>query len=112
MVDENIIDDLEKLLHDVKQNTNEKIYIASTYRTAQEQEEIYSQNPGIAAPVNASEHQTGLALDLYVNKKHSGSLSTLMQANGYTLIVGNMDLLSDIPSSKDILQELDTNPGI
>lgn len=69
LVDKNIIDDLEKLLHDVKQNTNEKVYIASTYRTAQEQEQIYKEDPRIAAPVNESEHQTGLALDLYVSKK-------------------------------------------
>ncbi len=69
LIDENIINDLDSLLHDVKQNTNEKVYIASIYRTADEQERIYRQNPRIAAPVNASEHQTGLALDLYVNKK-------------------------------------------
>ena len=69
LVDENIIDDLENLLHDVKQNANEKVYIASTYRSAEDQERIHKENPRIAVPVNTSEHQTGLALDLYVSKK-------------------------------------------
>ena len=70
LVDENIIDDLEKLLHDVKQNTNEK-YIASTYRTAQEQEEIYSQNPGIAAQLTLANTRQ-VWLDPYVNKSTAG----------------------------------------
>ncbi|NLI60153.1 MAG: M15 family metallopeptidase [Clostridiales bacterium] len=69
LLDENVIDDLENLLDDVRQNTGEKVYIMSTYRTAEDQESIYEENPRIAAPVNASEHQTGLALDLYVSKK-------------------------------------------
>ena len=69
LVDEDIIEDLENLLHDVKQNANEKVYIASTYRTAEEQKRIYDENPRIATPVNTSEHQSGLALDLYVSKK-------------------------------------------
>lgn len=69
LLDKEVIDDLENLLHDVKESTDEKVYIASTYRTAEDQERLYKQNPRIAAPVDASEHQTGLALDLYVYRK-------------------------------------------
>ena len=63
---------MENILDDVRQNTGEKVYIMSTYRTAEDQESIYEENPRIAAPVNASEHQTGLALDLYVAKSTAG----------------------------------------
>lgn len=69
LLDENVIGDLENLLQAVKQDTDEKVYIMSTYRTAEEQEMIYKQNPRVATPVNTSEHQTGLALDIYVYKK-------------------------------------------
>ena len=69
LLDEDAIDDLEGLLQAVTHDTDEKVYIMSTYRTAEDQERIYNQDPRVATPVNTSEHQTGLALDLYVHKK-------------------------------------------
>lgn len=69
LLERNLIDDLEKLLNDAKEETDQKILIMSTYRTKEEQEKLYEENPRIAAPVNTSEHQTGLALDLYVYQK-------------------------------------------
>lgn len=50
----------------VKQEFKEKLYISSLYRTAQEQEEVYAEDPSLAMPPGQSEHQTGLAVDVYV----------------------------------------------
>ncbi len=50
----------------VKQEFEEKLYISSLYRTAQEQEEVYAEDPSLAMPPGESEHQTGLAVDVYV----------------------------------------------
>lgn len=69
LLDEDVIGDLEGLLQAVNHDTNEEVYIMSTYRTAEDQERIYKQDPKVATPVNTSEHQTGLALDLYVYQK-------------------------------------------
>ena len=81
-----------KILHDVKQNTDEKVY-CSTYRS-EDQEGIHKENQELwflSVPVSIKRFGSGPV------QKHKGrSLSTLMPASGYTIIVGNMDLLSDI----------------
>lgn len=46
--------------------TDVRIYVSSDYRTKEEQEEILAESPdGIAAGVGCSEHEAGLALDVY-----------------------------------------------
>ncbi len=50
----------------VKERTWNKLYVSSDLRTAEEQEELYTADPNTATEVGASEHQTGLALDVYV----------------------------------------------
>jgi D-alanyl-D-alanine carboxypeptidase len=50
----------------VKQKTRNKLYVSSDFRTAEEQEVLYEQDPLTATLPGASEHQTGLALDVYV----------------------------------------------
>lgn len=50
----------------VYQKTRVKIYVSSDYRTREEQEEILAESEeGIAAQVGCSEHEAGLALDVY-----------------------------------------------
>ena len=49
----------------------EKLYISSAYRTAEEQAETIAEEGKKAQEVGASEHQAGLALDVYV-KYHAG----------------------------------------
>ena len=54
------------LRDDVQAATGVRIYVASDYRTREEQEEIFaSSQSGIAAHVGCSEHEAGLALDVY-----------------------------------------------
>lgn len=46
--------------------TGERIYVSSDFRTKEEQEAIIAESEaGIAAPVGCSEHEAGLALDVY-----------------------------------------------
>lgn len=50
----------------VQDKTGVRIYVASDYRTAEEQAEILaSSDSGIAADIGCSEHEAGLALDVY-----------------------------------------------
>ena len=50
----------------VKDKTGNKLYVSSDLRTIEEQEELYREDPLTATVPGASEHQTGLALDVYV----------------------------------------------
>lgn len=58
----------EALVNDIKKNFSTSLYINSSYRTPEKQKEILeTSSDGVAAEVGASEHQAGLALDVYVN---------------------------------------------
>lgn len=43
-----------------------RMYVSSVYRTREEQEELYAMDPAIAQVPGHSEHETGLAADVYV----------------------------------------------
>ena len=62
-----VVEPLESLLKDSKEYTEEKLLIMSTYRDKNEQEDLYKEDSSLAAKVGYSEHETGLALDLYVH---------------------------------------------
>ncbi len=51
---------------DIKQKYQNKLYIKSAYRTWQEQESEIQSSGALAADIGSSEHQAGLALDVYV----------------------------------------------
>jgi len=54
------------LRDDVQAKTGVRVYVASDYRTSEEQAELNAESAdGIAAPVGCSEHEAGLALDVY-----------------------------------------------
>ena len=50
----------------VNERFSEKLYVSSAYRTAEEQLEAEAEEGDAAQEVDASEHQAGLALDVYV----------------------------------------------
>lgn len=54
------------LSQSIKDRFDKKLYVSSSYRTDDEQAALYEEDPIIATNVGASEHQTGLALDVYV----------------------------------------------
>lgn len=56
----------EKLSLAVSEETGSKLYVSSGYRTEEKQQELYEEDSSNANIPGASEHQTGLALDVYV----------------------------------------------
>lgn len=50
----------------VTEEYGKKLYVSSDFRSAEEQEQLYLEDPLTATEVGASEHQSGLALDVYV----------------------------------------------
>ncbi len=61
-----MLDSYAELSAAVKNKTGNKLYVSSDLRTAEEQEVLYKDDPLTATLPGASEHQTGLALDVYV----------------------------------------------
>lgn len=59
-------DDYIRLRDEIYRETGVRMYVVSDYRTSEEQQEILnSSEAGIAAKVGCSEHEAGLALDVY-----------------------------------------------
>lgn len=62
-----LMDAYEKIAAEVGAQFDEKLYIRSAYRSAEEQQEqLDTRGAAIAAAVGTSEHQAGLGLDVYV----------------------------------------------
>jgi len=62
-----IMDAYRALADDIMLRCNKKLYVMSAYRTAEEQQEAIDTEGEKAAAVGESEHQAGLALDVYVS---------------------------------------------
>lgn len=61
-----IMEAYEKLANEVFERFEQKLYVRSAYRSAEQQLEQIEQNGEKATEIGASEHQAGLALDVYV----------------------------------------------
>ena len=61
-----MLDAYARLSASVTEKTGKKLYVSSDFRTADEQKALYDADPLTATLPGASEHQTGLALDVYV----------------------------------------------
>lgn len=66
----------------VQEQYDKPLYIRSAYRTAEEQAEEEQENSAVAAGVGESEHQAGLALDVYV-PGYAGSALIKTEAGQY-----------------------------
>lgn len=66
-----MLDAYAQLSAAVTENTGDKMYVSSVYRSVEEQAEIQANDPEIALPPGHSEHHTGLAVDVYVFE-HAG----------------------------------------
>lgn len=61
-----IIESYGEMSDHIRETFGDRIYVSSTYRTTEDQTRIYEEEgPEIAAAPGTSEHQTGLAVDLY-----------------------------------------------
>lgn len=61
-----MVDAYCELFNAVFFKTGKKLYVSSHLRTAEEQAELYEVSPELATEPGASEHETGLCLDIYV----------------------------------------------
>lgn len=61
-----LVSPYERLSKAVKEETGEDLFIMSSFRTREEQKIISSQDTGKAARSGTSEHEKGIALDVYV----------------------------------------------
>ena len=68
-LDPAVVEPLEELLAANTKATGEKMLLVSTYRSAEEQAQVLEEESGVAAQVGASEHQTGLGLDVCISGK-------------------------------------------
>ncbi len=50
----------------IRETFGEKLYVSSSYRTREEQAALYEKDPTTATEPGASEHESGLSLDVYV----------------------------------------------
>lgn len=61
-----IMSDYSDLRAAVMKETGDQLYVMSAYRSEEEQALLYDEDPELAVPAGTSEHQSGLALDVYV----------------------------------------------
>ena len=61
-----MLDAYATLSADISKKFRQKLYVSSDFRSADEQAALYEEDPLTATLPGASEHQTGLALDVYV----------------------------------------------
>lgn len=67
LMDESVIENYAELIADIKKHVGENLFVMSHYRNEQQQKDLYEEDKNKAALPGASEHQTGLALDVYVS---------------------------------------------
>lgn len=62
-----LTDDYGRMSDYIREYLGNRLYVSSTYRSFENQERVYNEEgPEVAALPGQSEHQTGLALDVYV----------------------------------------------
>ena len=61
-----MLDAYEELCAAVLAKSDDTLYISSDYRTEEKQLEVFREDPSTAIKPGSSEHQAGLALDIYV----------------------------------------------
>ncbi len=78
-----LFDAYASLSLDISERFDTKLYIKSAYRTYEQQLEEIESSSDLAAPIGSSEHQAGLALDVYV-PYHAGYAFVQSKAGQYT----------------------------
>lgn len=99
------------LRDDVQAATGVRIYVASDYRTADEQAAILADSAeGIAAEIGCSEHEAGLALDVYA--PYFGGKNFLRSRAGRMVneICGDYGYIIRYPVGKEDITGIDYEP--
>lgn len=99
------------LRDEVEQRTGMRIYVSADYRTREEQQQIILESEdGIAAPLGCSEHEAGLALDVYV--KGYGGMAFLKTDAGREVdrICGEYGFIIRYPEGKEEITGISYEP--
>lgn len=106
-----MLDPYISLRDDVQAKTGVRIYVASDYRTPEEQAAILAQEGNAtAAQVGCSEHEAGLALDVYA--PYCGGINFLRSPAGRMVnkICGDYGFILRYPKGKEDITGIDYEP--
>jgi D-alanyl-D-alanine carboxypeptidase len=106
-----MLDPYISLRDDVQAKTDVRIYVASDYRTPEEQAAILAQEGNAtAAQVGCSEHEAGLALDVYA--PYCGGINFLRSPAGRMVnkICGEYGFILRYPKGKEDITGIDYEP--
>ena len=106
-----MLDPYISLRDNVQAKTNVRIYVASDYRTPEEQAAILGQEGNTtAAQVGCSEHEAGLALDVYA--PYCGGINFLRSPAGRMVnkICGDYGFILRYPKGKEDITGIDYEP--
>lgn len=106
-----MLDPYISLRDNVQAKTNVRIYVASDYRTPEEQAAILAQEGNTtAAQVGCSEHEAGLALDVYA--PYCGGINFLRSPAGRMVnkICGDYGFILRYPKGKEDITGIDYEP--
>ena len=106
-----MLDPYISLRDDVQAKTDVRIYVASDYRTPEEQAAILAQEGNTtAAQVGCSEHEAGLALDVYA--PYCGGINFLRSPAGRMVneICGEYGFILRYPKGKEDITGIDYEP--
>ena len=106
-----MLDPYISLRDDVQAKTDVRIYVASDYRTPEEQAAILAQEGNTtAAQVGCSEHEAGLALDVYA--PYCGGINFLRSPAGRMVnkICGDYGFILRYPKGKEDITGIDYEP--
>ncbi len=106
-----MLDPYISLRDDVQAQTGVRIYVASDYRTPEEQAAILAQEGNAtAAQVGCSEHEAGLALDVYA--PYCGGINFLRSPAGRMVnkICGDYGFILRYPKGKEDITGIDYEP--
>jgi D-alanyl-D-alanine carboxypeptidase len=82
-----ITEDYGRMSDYVREEMGDHLYVSSSYRSYEDQERVYNEEgPDVAALPGCSEHQTGLALDVYA-MYHAGAAFPDSQVGRF--VIGN-----------------------
>ncbi len=95
----------------VEEKTRVRIYVSSDYRTPEEQQQIIdSSDDGIAAPLGCSEHEAGLALDVYAPYYAGEAFLKSPAGRQVNRICGNYGFILRYPKGKEEITGISHEP--
>lgn len=106
-----MIDCYVALRDDVQSKTGIRIYVSSDFRTAEEQAELLATSEsGIAASVGCSEHEAGLALDVYAPYYAGESFLKSPAGREVNRICGEYSYIIRYPQGKEHITGISYEP--